>query len=73
MHGLDARRVGQGDRPADQRHIGTGLRRGAGDGVALLAGRTIGDVAHRIDRLVRRTRGDDNALAQERAVSLAGT
>ena len=42
-------------------------RRGrGGDGVALLAGRAVGDVAHRIDRLVRRTGGDQHALAFER-------
>ena len=39
----------------------------ARDRVALLAGRAVGDVAHRIDRLVRRAGGDDDALAGERA------
>jgi hypothetical protein len=37
-----------------------------GDGVALFAGRAVGDVAHRIDRLVRRARRDDDPSARER-------
>ena len=44
---------------------------GARDRVALLAGRAVRDVAHRIDRLVRRARRDDDALAGERLVSTA--
>ncbi len=40
--------------------------RGRGDGVALLAGGAVGDIAHRIDRLVRRTGGDQHAFAFER-------
>ena len=38
-----------------------------GDGVALLAGGAVGDIAHRIDRLVRRTGGDQHAPAGKRA------
>ena len=66
MHDRNARRIGQIHRPADQRHVGAGARGGCGDGVALLAGRTVGDIAHRIDRLVRRARRDQHALAFER-------
>ena len=42
-------------------------RRGRGNRVALLAGGTVADEAHRIDRLMRRAGGDDHALAGERA------
>ena len=42
----------------------------AGDGVALLAGRAVGDVAHRIDRLVGRPGGHQHALARQRAGAL---
>ena len=59
------------DRPGHQRHVGAGGRRRRGDGVALLAGRAVGDVAHRIDRLVRRARRDEHALARERPRSPA--
>ena len=38
------------------------------DGMALPAGGAVGDVAHRIDRLVRRAGGDEHALAGERAL-----
>ena len=48
--------------------LGAGRGRGARDGVALLAGGAVGDVAHRIDRLVRRAGGDQDALAGERLV-----
>ena len=50
----------------------TAPRRGGrgSDGVALLAGGTVGDVAHRIDRLVRRAGGDDDAPASERLVAI---
>ena len=61
-----ARRIGQIHRPADQRHLGAGARRRRGNGVALLAGRAVGDIAHRIDRLVGRAGGDQHALALER-------
>ena len=39
----------------------------ARDRVTLLAGRAVGDVAHRIDRLVGRPRGDQHALARAAA------
>ena len=56
--------------PRHQRHVGAGRGRRARDRVALLAGRTVGDVAHRIDRLVRRARRDDDALSGERLARL---
>ena len=56
---VDAGRIGQPDRTRHQRHLGAERTRGGGDRVALLAGRAIGDVAHRIDRLVRRPGGDE--------------
>ena len=59
--GIGADRPGR--RPASPRRR---RPRGGGDGVALLAGRAVGDVAHRIDRLVRRACGDQHALAGER-------
>ena len=62
---LHARRIGQVHRPAHQRHVGAGGGRRRGDGVALLAGGAVGDIAHRIDRLVRRAGGDQHALALE--------
>ena len=57
---------GRSTGPGDQRHLGAGLRRRPRDGVALLAGGAVGDVAHRIDRLVRRPGGDEHVLAGER-------
>ena len=41
--------------------------RGRGDRVALFARGSVGDEAHRIDRLVGRTRGHQHALARERS------
>ena len=55
------------DRARDQGDIGAGRLRRRGDGITLLAGGAVGDVAHRIDRLVRRPGGDEDALAGERA------
>ena len=63
---LHAWRVGNVHRPRHQRHLGAGRCGGRGDGVALLAGRAVGDVAHRIDRLVGRPGGDQHAPAGER-------
>ena len=57
---------GSVDRAADQRHLGAGRGRRARDRVALLAGGAVGDVAHRVDRLVRRAGRDEDALAGER-------
>ncbi len=66
LHDIDAGRIGQVHRPAHQRHLGAGARRRRGNGVALLAGRAVGDIAHRIDRLVGRAGGDQHALAFKR-------
>ena len=66
MHRVHAGRIGNVDRPADQRHLGAGCCRRCCDGVALLAGGAVGDIAHRIDRLVGRAGGDQHALALER-------
>ena len=41
---------------------------GSGDGVALFARRTVGEVAHRVDRLVGRPAGDERANAAQRPV-----
>ena len=64
---LDAGRIGQVGRPADERHLGAERRGLGGDRRALLAGGAVGDVAHRIDRLVRRPAGDEHVAAGERA------
>ena len=53
--------------PLNQHHLGAGGGRRCGDGVALLAGRAVGDVAHRIDRLVGRAGRDQHALAGKRS------
>ena len=59
---------GSGDahRAADQRHPRAQRGERGGDGVALAAGGAVGDVAHRVDRLVRRAAGDQRVLAGER-------
>ena len=67
MDGLDAGRVGQVDRPADQRHACARRGGSGGDGVALFARRAVGDVAHRVDRLMRRPGRDQDMPAGERA------
>ena len=55
------------DRAGDQGDVRAGRLRRRGNGKTLFAGGAVGDVAHRIDRLVRRARGDQHALARERA------
>ena len=67
-HGLHAGRIGQRHRARHERDAGAGRGRCARDGVALLAGGAVRDVAHRIDRLVRRARRDEDAFAGERLV-----
>ena len=57
-------------RAADQRHVGAERRGLGGDRRALLAGGAVGDVAHRIDGLVRRAAGDEHVAAGERAIRL---
>jgi hypothetical protein len=62
--------IGHIYRPADQGHIRAGRGYCCGDRMALLARRAIGDVPHRIDRLVGRSRRDKHALAGERTLRL---
>ena len=52
----------------DKRHLCSQCNRCFGQGIALFAGRPVGNVAHRIDGLVRRPGGDDDLAARERAV-----
>ena len=65
-HHLHARGIGDAGGPAHERHLRAQRARLGGDGRALLAGRAVGDVAHRIDGLVRRAGGDEHAAAGER-------
>ena len=58
---------GRATGPGDQGDAGAGRRGGARDGVALLAGGAVGDVAHRIDRLVRRAGGDERRACRRAA------
>ena len=55
-------------RAADQRDARAQRGGLGGDGRALLAGGAVGDVAHRIDRLVRRAAGDQHVAAGERTI-----
>ena len=50
----DAGGIAEIDRARDQGDVGAGGLRRGGDGKALLAGGAVGDVAHRIDRLMGR-------------------
>ena len=52
--------------PADERHLARPARAPPRRWRALLAGRAVGDVAHRVDGLVRRAGGDQDAPAGER-------
>jgi len=58
---------GQGAGRADQRDFRTGIQRGLGQGVALLAGGAVGQVAHRVQGLLRPAGGDDHAPATQAA------
>ncbi len=60
-----AGRRGEADRPRDQRDPGAGVERRAGDGVAHLARAAVGNAAHGVDRLERRSGGDQHACAGE--------
>ncbi len=64
-HHLHAGRIGQVGRAADERHLGAERCGLGGDRRALLAGGAVGDVAHRIDGLVRRAAGDEHMAAGE--------
>ena len=61
-----ARRIGDRHRATHQRDLGAEPREGRRDGMALLARGMVGDVAHRIDRLARRARRHQRALAGQR-------
>ena len=63
---VDARRVGHRDRAAHQRDPRAEPGQRGGDGVALLAGAAVGDVAHRVDRLMRGAAGHQRVPAGER-------
>jgi hypothetical protein len=54
MGGLDAGRVGDRHRPGHQTHVGAEPGECCGDRMTLLAGRAVGDVADRVDRLMGR-------------------
>ena len=53
-------------RSGDKRDVRAAARQRRSNGVALLAGRIIADVAHRIDRFARRAGGDQGGLARQR-------
>jgi hypothetical protein len=65
LDAVDALRAGQADRAGDQRHLGSRFAGGAGNGIAHLAGRQVGDSAYRVDRLEGRPGGQQHALAGE--------
>ena len=65
---VDAQRRAQIDRAGHQRDPCSGSSSRSGDGIALLAGRTVGEIAHRINRLMRRPGGDKHMFAVKRAV-----
>ena len=66
LHG-DACGIVEIDRAGDQDDVGAGGLRRRGNGKTLFAGGAVGDVAHRIDRLVGGPRGDQHAFARQRA------
>ena len=67
-HDFDARRIGLVGRARDQHAIGAEPRQRSGNGMALAAGGAVGDVAHGIDRLLRRAAGDERAAAAQRRI-----
>ena len=67
MHDGDAGRVGPAGGPGNQGGVGAEAGQGGGDGVALLARRTVGDVAHRIDGLEGRSAGHQRPPSGEPA------
>ena len=70
MCGRDPGWIGDIDRTGDEPDIGAELSQRRRDRMALLAGGAVGDVAHRVDRLMRRSRGDDDPAACKRLRSL---
>ena len=65
---LRAIRVGQRHRPRYKHHLGTGLDRRCGQRMALLAGGAVGNIAHRVNRLMRGAGGDNHPFARQRLV-----
>ena len=63
---LDAARRRNLHRSADQHDFGAGFARRLRDRVAHLAGAAIADEPHGIDRLARRSGGDDDLQAVQR-------
>ena len=66
MGGVHAGRIGDRHRARDEADIGAEPCQRGRDGVALAAGGAVGDVAHRVDRLMRRPGGDDDLSARQR-------
>ena len=64
-----ARRLG---RAGDEGDAGAAAGERRGDGAALAAGRAVGDVAHRVDRLVGRPGGDEDVPARRAAAGEGG-
>lgn len=63
MDRCNARQIGNRDGTRDQRYLRTQLRKRSCDGMALLAGGAVGDVTHRIDRLMGGAGGNDRRSA----------
>ena len=68
MHRRDIGRVGQIDRPGYQGDTRAGVESGARKSVTLFARGAVGDVTHRVDRLVRRTGGDQDMFSGKRKI-----
>ncbi len=66
VNGLQTSGVGDRHRPGNQRHLRPKPCKRRRDRVALAAGRAVGDIAHRIDRLMCRPRCDDRLAAGKR-------
>src|SRR5260221_12718347 len=66
VHALHARRSGERGDTGYQRHLRTCFKRCLRDGVAHLARALIGDPAHRVDRLIGRSRRDQHFFFRKR-------
>ena len=64
-HEFDARRGRKGGRAADQHHLGAGLVRGLGQGIAHAARAAVAEKAHRIERLAGRARRHQHPASGE--------
>src|SRR5689334_21726687 len=62
----DARRIRHGHRAAHQRYARAKVSERCGYRMALPAAAAVRDVANRVNRLMRRTTGDEGVLARER-------